>query len=507
MNIYPQAVNHVLPARRTGLLVGGLVAIAVAAYWPTSAGLWNYWLQPYVGGQGVLVAALAAWLVYRARDRLAEAPVRPCPWAILPLLPCSIAALIFWRAGIQTLHFMLFPLLILGAMLAAFGPAVARILLVPVGFLYFAMPAWSVLTTPLQGLTLRVVGLLAPVLGLPAAIDGTLVSFPDGTTFEVTPLCSGVGFLVQGLAVATLLGELEQASIARRLRLLSSMIVVALLTNWARVMILIEVGYTTGMRHVLVSRNHLWFGWVLFVCVLAAFVFVATRRPLRVRPEVVRTARIGHGPSLGGYVTAVAALAAAPILLYMTAPWHDDPVAVEAPGWPAARAGWRGPIVSVDEGWRPVFVGSHVESRVVYTALSGHDVEVLSVGYAMQEQGRELVNEGNSLLGNGLTQLTARQVDGEGQPYYEMVVADSQGHQSVIWFVYDIDGRPFVIPIFSQLWYGLRSLSAQPYSALFALKAICVPSCGAARDTLAGFVRDMGDALRASIVDGPVTQR
>jgi hypothetical protein len=88
-----------------------------------------------------------------------------------------------------------------------------------------------------------------------------------------------------------------------------------------------------------------------------------------------------------------------------------------------------------------------------------------------------------------------------------MVVADSRGRQSVIWSVYDIGGRMFVIPAFSQFWYGLRSLDAQPYSALFALKSACAPSCAAARELLTHFVDDMGESLRLSVVDAAETAR
>jgi EpsI family protein len=480
--------------------VGGLIAAVIAAYWPTSSALWNYWMQSNVSGQGVLVAVLALWLIFRARDRLAAAPVRPTRWALLLLLPCSVATLIFWRAGIQTAHFMLFPLLILGAVLVAFGPAIARILLIPIGFLYFAMPAWHVLlNAPLQYLTARAVGLLVPVLGLPATVQGTLVAFPNGTTFEVTPLCSGLEFLVQGLAVATLLGELERAPAARRLRLLGSMVIVALLTNWARVMIIIEIGYTSGMRHVLASRDHVLFGTVLFVCVLVAFVWLATRGSLPAGREAARPTRIAQSPPLAGYFTAVVALAAAPVLIYLVVPSRDDAAAGGTPRWPAGRADWRGPITSDGADWQPVFVGPHSESRVAYADGSGRRVEVLAVVYSMQEQGRELVNEGNSLLGTSLTQHTGRIVDSDGQPYYEMVVVDSQGRESVIWSVYDIGGRSFVIPIFSQLWYGLRSLTAQPPSVLFATRAECAPSCAVAGATLTGFLHLMGSELRTSV--------
>jgi hypothetical protein len=96
--------------------------------------------------------------------------------------------------------------------------------------------------------------------------------------------------------------------------------------------------------------------------------------------------------------------------------------------------------------------------------------------------------------------------------YWEVVALDNDGHRWVIWSMYDIGGRTFVIPIISQLWYGLRALTALPYSVLFALKVACVPSCAEGRSTLGYFVHKMGSELvataaRASRTDataGPV---
>src|SRR4029077_4676824 len=129
-------------------------------------------------------------------------------------------------------------------------------------------------------------------------------TFPNGTRFEVTLACSGVVFLVQGLAVAVLLGELEQASLGRRVRLVASMVAVALIANWIRVLALVQIGYSTDMRHVLVSRDHLEFGWALFVLVLVAFVWLATRGALPEgrTPTPITGAR--NARSLGAYLAA-----------------------------------------------------------------------------------------------------------------------------------------------------------------------------------------------------------
>jgi exosortase len=257
-----------------------LIAIVVVACWPTSTALWHYWADEHlIGGRGFFVTALALWLLYRASGRVSSASAHPLPWAVPFLVAGSVVMVISRKAGMYELQALLLPTLILLGALSAFGPSVTRVIAVPVGFLYFAMPAWDdVLGPALQSLTLWVVKWVAPVMGVPASVSGSLISLPGDMKFLVTQGCSGAGFLVEGLAVAALLGELEQAPAGRRVALLAAMVPVALVANWLRVLLIVQVGYSTGMRHVLVTQHHKLFGYAIFILVLLVFLWVATWR-------------------------------------------------------------------------------------------------------------------------------------------------------------------------------------------------------------------------------------
>jgi len=471
--------------------VGGLIALALAAFWPSCQALWDYWTNDLgFGGHGVLIAGLSLWLLWRSRERVAAAPVHPEPWSLLPLVLSSLASLIFWKASIEELQLLMLPALMLLAVLSACGREVARTLAVPLGFLYFAMPAWNMLAWPLQSLTLWFVRLAAPLMGMPTAVFGASIALPGDMRFNVGLACSGAGFLAQGLAVAALVGELELAPLGRRLRLLGSMAVVALIANWVRVLAIVYVGYTTGMRHVLVTRHHLLFGYVLFVLVLTGFVWLARARAA---PAAQRTA--APPPSepdsraAVAYISTVLALAGPPALAAALAA-GSEPVAVRELRLPSPDSPWSGPLPSSDDLWRPVFVGTHDERRGVYRDLSGHTVEAVAIGYNAQAQDRELVNENNSLAGNGgFAVLSSTRVEGAGQLYREEVVVDKAAQRSVIWSFYVIGGRRFVTSLWAQLWYGINAFRTPPYSALLGLRSACTPSCPAAREVLSDFMR------------------
>jgi exosortase len=495
------AANFPAFQMRNFLAVVGILGLVAAAYWPSTSTLAAYWTDPDMEMQhGLLVGLLSVWMLYRRRGLLGEAPLRPSLWAAPLLLAASLASLIFWRAGIQSLQLLLLPAIVLLALVTALGVPVARQAALPLGYLYLAMPGWGYLGPALQDLTARAVSVLLPLVGVPVQVTGHLVALPHVGTFEVTPACSGVNFLVVALAVAALLGELEWGSLPRRAWLLVLAGLVAILSNWARVALIIAIGSATNMRHVWATRDHLLFGWVVFALVLLGFAWLAPRDPDPQRDPVSR--RDPAPPRRDGsqavplklrvraLAAAAAALLAVPLWVYaLAARAAPDAAPARLPIEPAP-AEWRGPLAAAGNLWQPTFVGVHSEGHFLYEGPDGRSVEVMTIGYSRQAQGRELVNEGNSLFGNrGLVSLDTGMAVVDGRSYRELLVTDPGGRRSIVWSLYDIGGRTFATALRSQLWYGIHSFVHPPYSALDAFRAGCEPSCDAARGTLRTFLR------------------
>lgn len=272
------AERSAVSAGRHVLLVIALLALASLACWPSTVALWDLWRwNPYIDGHGPFVAAVSLGLLVRSRIALAATQLRPSAMGAAGLVVCSLVWVIAWRSGMRDVHIGLLPLVLLAAVLATFGQAAARIAAFPVGYLYFAEPLWHVLIRPLQELTVQVVGVIVPVIGMPVTIVGDVLNFSGGVSFEVTPICSGINFLVVGLAAAALIGELQHASFWRRARLIAAMALLMVLSNWVRVLLIIIAGYTSGMRNVLATRGHWYLGWVLFAIVMLGFARVAAR--------------------------------------------------------------------------------------------------------------------------------------------------------------------------------------------------------------------------------------
>ena len=496
--------------------VGLLLLLVAVLFWPDTAALVRYWLDQDVNAQaGVLIALLSGFLLFRVRGRFEEVPLGPVPLACLPFIGCAAASLICWRAGILTLQLFFLPPILWLALLSVFGMPTARAAAFAIGFLYFALPGWGLLGPALQHLTAWAVGMTGPLIGLPVTMTGTTALLPGGISFVIEPVCSGVDFLTIGLAVAALHGELERARLRRRATLIGAMTLTAIVSNWLRVLLIIDIGYRSRMRSALATRDHLALGWVVFACALLVFVWVAGRTGASA-PDDAAAAGESHGEGVARAIAqqthaswrrlvVATALLAVPALVYGRLLAVDRPLTAAAFELPPGHAPWTGPASTTDSLWQPRFVGASAELRASYQGLSGHAVEVVVIGFPRQAQGAQILNETNSLLGDhGLVIEAVALASSSGIAHSEVVALGPHGERSLIWSVIDIGGHLFGEPLSSQLWYGARSLIGTPYSALFALRTPCEASCDAARAVLGDFLRANGSALFASLPDaGP----
>jgi exosortase len=470
------------PALSHAQLSAGMVAAVVLAYWPSSRALWLFWTDPdSAGTHGVLVAVLSVWLFYRNRYALGAVATKPSPVAMVLLVLASLAWLVFWRAAIPSLHIILFPALMVLGVAAALGWQAARWVAFPIGFLYFAVPAWDVLVGPLQTIAAEATGLLAPLLGIPAEVQGYLVRLPGVGTFEIGRGCSGVNFLAIGLAVAALLGELEGASVLRRLSLLCIMGSAAVVSNWIRVLVIVDAGYTTNMRHVLVSRSHYMFGWILFSIVLFAFTWLFARP--QAAPERASPPASPGSPGLPAYAAIVLGLIAPPVLVYSFIGTADATVVPPSFRAPGGTAGWAGPFVrGSDATAKPEFI---------YRAATGASVELIAFGSGARMS--PLVSASESAV------TDTRKVSVDGLPYIETMTTDGEGRRALVWVTPESGERRFATPLLSRLWYGISSLRNAPGPVSFAFWTGCEASCDAARATLTDFAGTIGPQLTVSM--------
>jgi EpsI family protein len=477
-----------LRSRATGIVV--LMLAAALAFWPSSAELITFWtdLQNRGGTHGFLLLAVSIWMIYDRRDAIGSTPVRGSVLALGALVLGSILWVLLWRAGIEDPHILLLPFLVWLAVCAAYGFGVGRLLILPLGLLVLALPAWGHLVVVLQPLTVFAVGMLCGITGLPVYIEGDYIHIRSGV-FEVAGGCAGVHLFVVALATGFLKVWLDNLSIRRGAIVVASLGAMALVSNWIRVYTIVVAGYATDMRHYLITVDHYWFGWGLFTVMLVATLWLLSRflppRPLPARVAALTLSRAPVRP----YFTALSGIVAAPVIAYALLASRPAASAEARVVSPHSVAGWAGPLPVAGTAWQPVFNGSSSTRQELYRDSSGTEVELLVVVYREQHPGAELVTEGNSLLGPHLTASDSSIQTWEGGQVRASIAVQANGDRSLVWSWYGVGDRVLVNPFFTQIWYGLASTVGRPAAYLVAVRTRCEESCESSAARLARFLQ------------------
>ncbi len=454
------------------------------------------------GTHGPLLLATSIFLIFRARNEVAAPAAQPSILGFAGLIACALAWLVTLRAGIEDLQLLFFPPLLWLAVFAAFGWSVARMVLLPIGVLVTALPAWGHLAGPLQFITTHAVGLLAAVAGIPVYIERNFVTIPEGV-FEIAGGCSGVHYLVVAIALGAIHGEMTGASWRRRAILLGSLMGLALFLNWIRVFTIVVAGHLTSMQHSLITHGHYWYGWTLFAIGIVIFMWIASRSD----PVVDTYRRPAAAPVAlrpPAYLLTLGLLVGLPGVVYLidfATPPDGRELQVNLP---SGHSPWVGPVHNQDSSWTPEFAGAHQQAQSVYIDSHGNPLTVTGVVFRSQRQGAELVGEATKLFGSvEVTTQAEHVIDSRAGRFRETIIVGPAGARYVVWSVYDIGGRQFVVPFFSQLWYGVRSLIGAPTSVLLSVRAACEPTCDAGRSRLDAFLSSMGGSVLAALTAPP----
>lgn len=464
-----------------------LLLVGASLYWPVLASLAERWDDPdtQTYTHGYFILPVAAFLLYSARDRLSVAVSEPALWLLLPLTVCGFCWLILYRAGVEIGHQALFPILLWMSIYAALGRRIAWVCALPMAYIYFGIPVWDALIDELQALTVLASRVTMRLSGIPVYFEGNFVHIPAGV-FEIQGGCSGLNFLLVGVAIATLYGELQRDSLRIRTLLLVLAVALSIASNWIRVFVIILAGHLTDMQHHFVRVEHFSLGWGIFAVSMVAFFFLAQRLPASVIPDPDK-----HESSLRsfewtmgrGVILAIAAMALAPVWSLVNSRQSQQfavaPLLVPIDGW-------SGPV-EASGTWRPEYPAADQQDIKQYSSAEGV-IEAFVALYYTQRQGKELVGYGNSATGQ---ELLIRELvtvgTASGGEIKEALVIDAQDRQSIVHFGYEVGGRSFVSGIRSQLWYGFASLGAAPVSQVVAVRAMCEGDCDRARELVGRF--------------------
>jgi exosortase A len=431
------------------LLVAFVLAMASLgwAYYASFASIAEKWDSDATFSHGYLIIPVSLWLAWRKRNELRNVAFAPS-WIGLVLLAAATAMWIVARGvGVIVLEQFAVAAMIPALVLTVLGWPVTRVLIVPLLFLFFAVPFGRGIVPLLMQQTADVSTWLLQLTGIPVHRSYMYVTIPAGQ-FEVAKACSGLNYFITGIVLGTLYAYLTYSGWKKRLLCILAFTVVPLILNGLRVFAIVLVSYWTDMRFG-PGQEHVVFGRAFFIVVMLVMFWIGRRwadEPPAAAAAPASPSAPARWPPMGWAVVALAfvAILAGPLLLDSSVARASARLADASRliRLPAATAAWQGPADG--EGrWRPSYHDALTEQQAVYRREDGAAVDVFVAVYGLGvTQGAEMISYQNTVspmeLGSLVEAYQRRLVAPSGVTVNarELTMRDSTGtHLVWHWFV------------------------------------------------------------------------
>jgi len=260
---------------------GALPVLALALVWvgvcfaATARAMVETWAHTETYAHGFVVAPISLWLVWRMRARLREMEPRPSWPAIALLAAAGFGWLLGQFGAVNALSQASFVAMLVLTVPAIVGVRIARVLMFPLGFLFFAVPIGDFLLPALMERTADFTVAALRLSGVPVYREGMLMVIPTGR-WSVVEACSGVRYLIASLMVGTLFAYLSYTALWRRWVFVGVSILVPIVANWVRAYMIVMLGHLSNNR-IATGVDHLVYGWVFFGIVMLLMFWIGAR--------------------------------------------------------------------------------------------------------------------------------------------------------------------------------------------------------------------------------------
>lgn len=454
------AVDNEADWRRAHIAFAVLILAWVGFYWPSLRSMVRAWWDTGTYQYAFLIFPIVIWLVWNQRHAVSTKSVGSARWAVFGIVLAGVLWLLGALVSVNVVqHFSVIAMLPC-LVLISYGSDVAKALMFPLGYLFFAVPYGNFLVGPLRTVTAHISVRLLQLSGATVFLNGHLIEVPVGS-FEVADACSGIKFFIATTALGTLYAHLFFRSWFRRLIFIFAALVVPIIANGLRVYFTILIGQTFGMRYA-TGTDHMIFGWQFFGSVLILLFLVGWRwrqDPLPLGPVVGR-----HRPNTTSrlhlalmVLLSLVVLIFGPIVAFATAPGRIASGA--ALQWNVKLLG-SGNVTPIAPGNYPIgggFQNADVYLRVV-DRPGGAPVWVYIAQYrGVPQHGHEVLDFGNRLYAKQWRVSSVRTVVTNHRPVTQLYL-QHDGQQWLVWYWYQVDGHAVTSSIvvkLLQLWQRL----------------------------------------------------
>jgi exosortase A len=366
-----------------------LLALTTAVFWSTAASAVVLWASRSAYNHGFLIIPISLYLIWDKRHLLRAIEPRPFYPGLLVIFASALAWLIAHSTNIlEGEHFALVGMF-QGIVMTVFGLALYRAMILPMTFLWLMVPTGTIFYGVLQKIATVISVFLLKITGIPVFSEGVQVEVPSAT-YIIAPGCSGLNFILTGLAMSLLYAYIMYTGLRKRLIAIGVMLFVALIANAFRIYFIIALAEWTD-RKVDIVDDHLLYGWGFFAVILALMGWFGMRYADPVKP--MRTDRPAAPVRLRPLLVASVVV----LIGVLSAPFYSSAFIGKTRS--EARVEIFQPI---DEVWSTFYSGSRWAPgfRNANGELRGRidadpQIEIYLAYYASQWPGHELIANGN----------------------------------------------------------------------------------------------------------------
>ncbi len=257
------------------LLVVLILACVLALYWRTTLSMVAIWTRSETFAHGFVIIPIFCYLLWRKRDALNGLVPTPCWGALIGIVAAGFAWLVGELVNAASVSQFAMVAMVPFGVWAILGTRIATTLLIPLAFLFFAVPFGEFLVPMLMDWTAHFTVLALRATGVPVYQEGTFFTIPTGM-WSVVEACSGLRYLIASLMVGCLYAYLSYRSPIRRAAFIGASLVVPIIANWLRAYMIVMLAYLSSNR-LAVGVDHLIYGWVFFGLVMVLLLWIGSR--------------------------------------------------------------------------------------------------------------------------------------------------------------------------------------------------------------------------------------
>ncbi len=430
------------------LTFGTLATLVLLAwYWPTALSIEAIWRRSGNFTHGYVIVPIAAYMVWTLKTDIARLTPKPAWLALL----IALAAVGLWAAGrlvdVQVAQQLALVLMVQAVWIAVLGWQLAWLLIVPLLYLFFAVPFGQGLEPVLQEYTAWFSVKALQLTGIPVLREGLFITIPSGA-FEVAEACSGIRYLVASLALGVLYAFLNFHSWRYRLLFVTLAIIVPIIANGIRAYLIIILAHVSDHK-LAVGIDHLVYGWLFFGLVMYLLFLFGNRLRLRENPPSAAGLPVNANTAvslqaivLSGLLSVIIVLSAKPVYAGIFA--HENTTALKSLKLPAAVGRWQH-FESPPTDWTSSYPGADLVELGSYQRAGGN-IDYATYYFANQRQGAELGGANNHRYSTDRWRRlssTLRVVDVGGQPlsFVEERIRSRYGRERLVWRIYWVSGQ------------------------------------------------------------------